>query len=114
MATDLALVARGVGQALQSDVDDDILALPDEADPRDPAERLGGEAVIERVRIVDRRAVDTDDEVAGLDPRTRGGTVGDKAGDERAARPLQSEAFGDFRRDFLKLCPEPRPLHRGA
>src|SRR5208283_3614522 len=54
---DLHFVARRFGNALQRDRDHHLAALPDETDLRGAAQRLGSKAVIEGVRIVDRRAV---------------------------------------------------------
>ena len=66
------------------------------ADLRRTAERLGAEAVIEGVRIVDRCAVDTDQEVAGLDAGARGRPAWNEAGDERAGRTRQAPSFRLF------------------
>src|SRR5208283_117401 len=85
-----------------------------DTDLRAAAQRLGGKAVIESIGIVDDRAVDADDEVAGLDTGAGRGTAGSDAGDQGAARPLQPEAFGDFRRHVLELGAEPWTLDCGA
>jgi hypothetical protein len=44
---------------------------PHHAELRAAAERLGGEAVVERILVVDRLSVDRNDQVAGLQPRAR-------------------------------------------
>src|SRR2546429_4786026 len=47
------------------------LAAAHDADLRVAAEPLGGEAIIERVLIVDRLPVDRDDQIADLQARAR-------------------------------------------
>src|ERR1039457_2790982 len=58
---DLDLLARRVGSGLQPDRDSHFVALAKQTDLRGAAERLGGEAIIEGIRVIDDRAVDTDD-----------------------------------------------------
>ena len=110
MRLDLDFLARRIGQARERDRHDQGVALPDQADLRGAAERLGGEAIVEGVRIVDFGAVDADNDVAGLDAGMRGGAAGNDACDQRAARARQPEAVGDVGGDLLKLGAEPRPL----
>ena len=74
------------------------------------AERLGGEAIVEGIRIVDRLAVDRDDDVAGLEAGPRRRAARGDAGDQRAGRPLEAELLGDLGRHRLQLGAEPRPL----
>ena len=73
---DLDLLARHVRRDLQSYRDDQLFALAEEADLRRAAERLGGETIIEGIGIIDDRAVDADDEVAGLEAGARRRTLG--------------------------------------
>ena len=46
-------------------------AATDDAEPRAAAHRLGSEAVVEGVGILDRLSIDGDDQVAGFEPRAR-------------------------------------------
>src|SRR5579883_540064 len=76
--------------------------LTNDPDLRAAAQRLGGEVVIERVGVVDRHAVDADDEIAGPQAGARGRTVGGHARHQRATRPSQAEAICNLRRDLLQ------------
>src|SRR5208282_1744692 len=111
---DFHFVAWRFGNALQRDGHGHLPALPDDTDLRAVTQRLGGKAVIEGIGIVDDRAVDADDQVAGLDTGAGRGTAGSDVGDQGTARPLQPEAFGDLRRHALELGAEPWTLDRSA
>ena len=100
----------GVRRGLERDRDRRLLAAAHDAELRGAAERLGGEAVVEGVGVVDRLAVDDDDQVAGLEAGARGGAAAVHGGDQRAGRPLEAEALGDLRRHRLQPGAEPGPL----
>ena len=66
----MTISSRGVSGAVSSaTATRRLLAAAQHAELRLAAERLGGEAVVERIRVVDGLAVDGDDQVAGLEAR---------------------------------------------
>ena len=98
--------SRGVSGAASSATATCVsLAAAQDAELGAAAERLGGEAVVEGVGVVDRLAVDGDDQVAGLQAARAAGLVGVTLGDQRAGRALEAEALGDLRRHRLQLAP---------
>ena len=88
--------------------------LADDAELRGAAERLGGEAVAEGIRVIDAGAVDADDQISGFQSALGGRTRGSDVRHQRARRPRQAHTVGDIRGHVLQLGAEPRPLHRAA
>ena len=97
--------SRGVSGKGCSATQRHLTALAKQADLRLTAERLGGEAIVESVRILDRNAVDADQEIAGFNARTPGGAVGHDARHQRAARHLEAQAIGDVGRNSCSWAP---------
>ena len=84
-----------------------LLALADDDDVDLLADRGVGDDARQVLRLLDVLAVELDDDVAGLDAgRFRRALVVD-AGDQRAARGLDVEAFGDLVGDLLDADAEP-------
>ncbi len=111
----MVISSRGSSGAVsQRDRHHELAAGAQHAELRRAAERLGGEAVIEGVGIVDFLPVDRDDDVAGLEAGLRRRAFRHDIGDERAGRALQPHAVGDVGGDRLQLGAEPGPLHRAA
>ena len=90
------------------------MAAAQQAERRRTAERLGGEAIVEGIDVVDRLAIDRNDDVAGLEAGMLGRAAARDAGDQRAGRALEAHAVGDVGGDLLQLGTEPGPLHRAA
>ncbi len=111
---DHGLLARRFRRRLQRDRDLDLAPAPHDAELRLAAHRLGGEAIVEGVGIVDRLSVHFDDEIAGAQARARRRAARGDGVDQRSGRPLQAEAVGDVRRHRLQLGAEPRPAHHGG
>ena len=107
-------VAVGIGRGLQRHRQLHGLAGALHVDLRGAAERPRGEAIVERVGIVDRLPFDRDDQVGRFQPGARGRTVRRDIGDQRAVRQFQPQRLGDFRRHRLQLRAQPRPLDRLA
>ena len=111
-AFDLHRVARRrLRRRREADLRDDLLAAAQHAERRLPAERLGAEPIADRLRIVDRLAVDRDDDVAALQPRLGGRALRIDVGEQRAGRPIEPEAVGDLRRERLQRRAQPGPPH---
>ena len=78
---------------------------------RGAAERLGGEAIIEGVDVIDRLVVDRNNDVAGLETGLRGRAARRHVGDQRTGRPLELHAVGNVGGELLQLGAEPGPQH---
>ena len=100
----------------RSERDRDRISLPPRSDAELglAAERLGGEAVVERIRIVDRLAVDADDQVAGLEAGARRRAPVRDARDQRAGRPLEPELSAISAVTACSSAPSQGRLHRAA
>src|SRR5207253_8976182 len=107
-------IARRLGRGLERYREARLLADPQHAELRRAAERLGHEAILEGIRVIDRLAVNRHDHVAGLEAGTGGRTAGAHPGDERTGRTLEAEIFRDLGGDGLQLGAEPWPLDRAA
>ena len=114
------LLARRLRRGLRARSSTSLLAAAQHAELRGAAERLGGEAVVERIRIVDRLAVDRHDQVAGLQARARRRALWRDARDQRAGGPLSPMLSAMSGVTACSLAPShgrftvvPPPLRRG-
>src|SRR5262249_14213927 len=112
--SDDKFLVRRLRGGLERDVDRELLAGPHNAKPRMTADRLGSEAVVERIGVIDRLPIDSGDEAAVLEARLRCGAGRRDARHQRAGRALDPETFGDLWRDRLQPRAQPRTLDRGA
>ena len=103
-------VAADVGRGLQRHRQFHGLAGAQHVDLRRAAERAGRKTVIERIGVLDRLAVDRDDQVGRLQSRPRRRAVRNHIGDQRTGRKPKPQALGDLRRHRLQLGAEPGPL----
>src|ERR1700733_2417619 len=80
-----------------------VLTAMDGAELHRRAGRHGADLARQFAGVVDRRAVDGDDDIAALDARGGGRAVLLRLGDERARRLFKAHAVGDIGRQGLGL-----------
>ena len=84
-------------------------------DDRRRADLRGSDAVTQFLGVLDRLAVDAEDDIAALAGRpTASGLFGMKAGDERAFGPRKAQRIGDLGGDVLSFGADPGPLDASA
>src|ERR1700730_4701020 len=103
-----------IGRAFECDGNFHFSPRPHDSQLCGPAERPGGEPVIESVRIIDGLTIDPEDEGTGLDTSPPCWTAGGDRGDQRAGGSSKAEAVGDFLGDCLQLGPEPGTFDRST
>ena len=84
-----------------------FLALADDDNVDRPADGGVGDDARQIVHFLDVMAVELDDDVARLDAAGLGRPLVVDAGDKRAARRLDAEAFRDIVRDLLDAYAKP-------
>ena len=103
-------VAAAIGRSFQRHRQFHGLAGAQHIDLRRAAERARRKAVIERVGILDRLAVDRDDQIGRLQPGPRRRAARNHVGDQRTGRKLKPQRLGDLRRHRLQPGAKPGPL----
>src|SRR5262249_4694770 len=111
---DYDLFAWQVWRGLQRDSHRLLASRPHDAKARGATKRLGREAVIESVRVLDVLTIDRHDEIPGLERSARRRAVRRDIRDQRTGRTFEAHAVGDIGRDCLQLGTKPGPRHRLA
>jgi hypothetical protein len=97
----------GIFQPAERDLLGFLFTFADDDDIDFLADRGIGDHARQVLRILDVLAVELDHDVAGLDAGRLGRALVVDAGDQRATRRLDVEAFGDFVSDLLNADAEP-------